>query len=280
MGKKKSKAKHHGSSSGSGDAKTSLKKAGGIVAASGIANASAGDDNVVEVVEGAPCSTSTPVVSAAAMTGVLATQADGADGSDVAGGSRSIISPGNKEMGTEEEDGGNAVVARSTRTTSPNETKMGNASSSASPTLMDDASFVGNLSIELDHDNESESKNIAVDVATVPSDATDTMQQPSNDIEPTQDLPIMEPETIGDGANSLELKSIDIENEGEANSENRKKVVRWTSTLEEVMSSSKSIKGEEIIDNGEGDQWVRKLIKYMSLRTCCCNVVHHDNSTI
>lgn len=285
MGKKKSKAKQHGSSSGSNDTTTSLKRAGGIVAASGIANASADDVNVVvevvNVVEDAP---SAPVPSTPDV--LVEKKADGSDVAATGGGGNGSdirislpISTGNEEAGMKESDGGIAVI----------KTKMGDASSSASAeqelTLTDDASFAGYLSIELNDDNENVKKNIGEGTTTVfsatpqPNDAHDILQ-PSNDTEPTQYLPIMGHETIGVDANSLELKSIDIENEGDANSENRKKIVRWTSTLEEVMSSSKSIKGEENIDHGEGEQWIRQMIKYMNLRTCCCKVVHHDNSTI
>lgn len=66
--------------------------------------------------------------------------------------------------------------------------------------------------------------------------------------------------------------------EEEARSDGLKRV-RWTTTLEEVMTPSTSFEAEDVSGNGMAEQWIRKMIQNIISRSCFCKVVRHDSST-
>lgn len=66
--------------------------------------------------------------------------------------------------------------------------------------------------------------------------------------------------------------------EEEARSDGLKRV-RWTATLEEVMTPSTSFDAEDVCGNGMGEQWIRKMIQNIISRSCFCKVVRNDSTT-
>ena len=292
MGKNKSHTKRN---PGSNDASSSKKS--DLIAVSGLGISSLADDSnvcaVVDEGECAPSSSSAPTRD----SGVVIEKV--ADGSDNAfGSSNGLIVPNfsGNENGIGEHDGGNSVVVVAHNGT--NLTADAPSSSYADElALTDDTPFIGNLSIELNDDSES-----GILTATL-SDGNDTHQ-------PSSMIGVQHPAGVHEWNNSdkiashgfdgnqraqqpRELSSNNVDDKRvviidedvttieEKATRDKRKIVRFASALEVVISSFARI-DTEATSGSETEtrvQWSSVLSRYILNRSCCCKVDRHDGTT-
>ena len=242
----------------------------------------------------------------------------------------------NENLGKEEHGGGDALVEN-------NGIKiMADAPSSLSAdkrALTDDTPFIGNLSIDLNDDNESEIKNndegskiflaaplsdghdISMIAVKHPagvqewnnSDTPNTMRLVSNEESNDNRIPddrscsstggedIVCNSTLKVGfdeslykqqpraltSNNVDKKRVVTIDEGVTNigeeqaTSDKRKIVRFASALEEVISSFARI-DTEATSGSETEtrvQWSSVLSRYILNRSCCCKVDRHDGTT-
>lgn len=304
MGKKKSHTKRY---PGSNDASSSKKS--DLIAVSGLGISSLADDSnvcaVVDEGECAPSSSSAPSRD----SGVVVEKV--ADGSDNAfGSSNGLIVPNfsDNENGIGEHDGGNSVVVVAHNGT--NLTADAPSSSYADElALTDDTPFIGNLSIELNDDNESGilAASLSVGNDTHQPSSMIGVQHPSGMHEWNNSETTLVQGEVADQIAShgvafdgnqraqqpRDLSSINVDDkrvviidedvttiEENATSDKRK-IVRFASALEVVISSFARI-DTEATSGSETEtrvQWSSVLSRYILNRSCCCKVDRHDGTT-
>ena len=299
MGKKKSNTNHN--PSGSKDV-SALKKSDAI-ATSGLGLSSLADNsNVAAVVDEGECDVHTHDSGV-----VIEKETNGSD--DAVGSSNGLILPNfpdNKNGGICEHSGWNSVVAHN----GTNLTADAPSSSYADElALTDDTPFIGNLSIELNDDSES-----GILTATL-SDGNDTHQPSSmigvqhpagvhewNNSETTLVQGEVADQIASHGvafdgnqraqqprelsSNNVDDKRVVIIDEDvttieENATSDKRKIVRFASALEVVISSFARI-DTEATSGSETEtrvQWSSVLSRYILNRSCCCKVDRHDGTT-
>ena len=336
MGKNKSHTKRN---AGSNDASSSKKS--DLIAVSGLGISSLADDsNVCAVVDEGECAPSSS--SAPTRDSGVVIEKDAGGFEDAVGSSNRLSLPNyseNENLGKEEHGGGDALVENNGIKITADAPSSLSADERA---LTDDTPFIGNLSIELNDDNESEIKNndegSKIFLAAPLSDGHDIMHQPSSMIavqhsagmhewnnsdtpntmrlvsnEESNDNPIPDDRsssstggedivcnsTLKVGfdeslykqqpraltSNNVDKKRVVTIDEGVTNigeeqaTSDKRKIVRFASALEEVISSFARIDTEVLSGSETRVQWSSVLIRYILNRSCCCKVDRHDGTT-